>query len=582
VAATAAERKTMTIALHHGARRHRLAALLAALAALVAVPTATAHSVLIATVPERDAVVEEPPSRVLIRFNEPVDASLGAALQVFDGSGSQVDAGSVLRPAAAEVAVEIEDDLAEGTYTVAWRVISADSDPIRGAFVFHVGAPGANPEGVAADVSRDSPLSLELLYSGGRFFEFAFLFLCVGGVAALMYPLGSAPERVRLRLYGILAVSAVALAVWSLFGLAVHGAKASGDGLGDAFTWSNASAVAGTRFGTVELIRAALALGLLGAALGLRRAGGRVRATASAGAVLLAAGLALTPTFAGHAGTAGALAIVSDIAHVLAASTWVGGLAFLVVALWLALEQRWPLATRAVPRFSTMAVASVVVLLIAGTVNGYLQVRTWRGLWETDYGLLLLAKIGLIVPLLGLGAFNNRYAVPRFRAGVAQPRERRRFMQAASVELVVMAAIVGVTAFLVDTNPARHALEADAAAASHGEAAGPMSAEVDFGVFRATVTVEPGTSGPNHIVMRVAKSEPEPPQLAAVTFEASLTEPKLGPLEFEATSAERGVWSFKDADFPIPGLWKLRIAARVGEFDLYVQTISIEIGGMKR
>lgn len=570
----------MTIALHAGARRHRLAALLAALAALVAVPTATAHSVLIATEPERDAVVEEPPTRVLIRFNEPVDASLGAALRVFDDSGSQVDAGAVLRPVAAEVAVEINDDLADGTYTVAWRVISADSDPIRGAYVFHVGAPGANPEGIAAELARDAPLTLEILYSGGRFFEFAFLFLCVGGVATLLYALRSVSERVRLRLYGILAVSAAALAASSLLGLAVHGAKASGDDLGDAFTWSNVSAVAGTRFGTVELIRAVLSLGLLSAGLVLRRAGGRVRATASAGAVLLAIGLALTPTFAGHAGTSGALAIVSDVAHVLAASTWVGGLAFVVVALWLALEQRWPLATRAVPRFSTMAVASVVVLLIAGTVNGYLQVRTWRGLWETDYGLLLLAKIGLIVPLLGLGAFNNRYAVPRLRAGVAQPRERRRFLQAAGVELVVMAAIVGVTAFLVDTNPARHALEANAAAASHGEAGEPMSAEVDFGAFHATITVEPGTSGPNRIVMRVDESEPEALQLAAVTFEASLTEPKLGPLEFEARSAEHGVWSVQDADFPIPGEWKLRVAARVGDFDLYVKTISIEIGGM--
>ena len=107
-----------------------------------------------------------------------------------------------------------------------------------------------------------------------------------------------------------------------------------------------------------------------------------------------------------------------------------------------------------------------------------------------------------------------------------------------------------------------------------------MSADVDFGEFRATVTVDPGTSGPNRIVMRVEESEPEAPQLAAVAFEASLTEPKLGPLKFDATSAEHGVWSAEKAEFPIAGEWKVRVAARVGEFDLYVETISIEIGGM--
>ena len=81
--------------------------------------------------------------------------------------------------------------------------------------------------------------------------------------------------------------------------------------------------------------------------------------------------------------------------------------------------------------------------------------------------------------------------------------------------------------------------------------------------------------------MRVDESEPEAPRLAAVTFDASLAEPKLGPLEFEAKSVEHGVWSIEGADFPIPGEWSIRVEARVGEFDLYVKTISIEIGGMK-
>jgi copper transport protein len=551
------------------------------LLALVVAPAASAHSVLIATEPARDAVVERSPDQVLLRFNEPVDTSLGSALQVFDGSGREVVAGEVLRPRAEEVAVQLDGDLPEGTYTVAWRVISADSDPIRGAFVFHIGAPGANPEGIATEVVKDSPVALEMLYRGGRFLEFALILLCAGGMAALVYALPSADKRVRGHLYDILAVSAAALAVWSLLGLAFQGAKASGGGLGYAFTSANISAVAGTRYGHVELIRAGLAIGILAFALVLRRSDGRTREAALAGAVLLAAGLVVTPTFAGHASTSGVLSAVSDIAHVLAAAVWVGGLAFVVVALWLALDQRWPLATRAVPRFSTMAVVSVAVLLVAGTVNGYLQVSTWRGLWETNYGLLLLAKLALVVPLLALGAFNNRYAVPRLRAGVAQPYERRRFLRSTGAELVVMAAIVGVTAFLVDSNPAKHALEAEAAAATHGgggHEGGPSSTEVDFGDFRATVAVDPGRAGPNRIVMELDHSMADTPELAAVTFKASLTEPQLGPLEFEAKSPEHGRWVARAADLPIAGEWELRIGARVGEFDLYTETIPIEIG----
>jgi copper transport protein len=568
----------MTIALPRRAGRYWFAASCAALAAVVAAPTAAAHSVLLETKPARDAIVQEAPSRVLLRFNEPVDTSLGVPLQVFDSSARQVDAGEILRPAAEKVAVEITDDLADGTYTVAWRVISADSDPISGAFVFHVGAPGANPEGVAAEVAEDSPASLDILYRGGRFFEFGLLVLCAGGVGALVYALRSADDRLHRRLCGVLAVSAAGLTVWSLLGFAFQGAKGTGGGLTDAFTSDNLSGVAGTRYGKVELLRAGLALELLAVALVLRRSVGWLRGPAKTGAVLLAGGLVATPTFAGHSGSSGTLSTVTDIAHVLAAAVWVGGLAFVVLALWLAVDQRWPLAARAVPRFSTLAVASVILLLLAGTVNGYLQVRTWRGLWETDYGLLLLAKIALLLPLLGLGAFNNRYAVPRLRAGVAQPSVRRRFMQAAGVELAIMTAIVGVTAFLVDANPAKHALEEEARAGTHAaHEGGPSSTEVEFERFRATVAVDPGTTGPNRIVMELDHSQPDLPELAAVTFKASLTTPELGPLEFEAESPTHGRWE-AEANLPIAGEWKLLVEARVGEFDLYRETIPLEIG----
>lgn len=550
-------------------------------AALAVAPGAAAHAVLEETRPADDAILKDSPKQVLLRFDQAVDTSLGQALQVFDASGGRVDSGEILRPAPNQVAVTIDTDLPDGTYTVAWRAISADTDPIRGAFVFHVGAPGANPEGIVTQVSQDSPSSLDVLYRVGRYFEFTFLLLCAGGIAALVYPLSSADPQLQRRLYVLLAVCAGALAVWSLLGIAFQGAKASGGGLSDAFTWTNVSDVAQTRYGRVELMRAGLALGILGLALALRRAGGQGRDAGSVAAVLLAAGLVVTPSFAGHASATGPLASVSDIAHVMAAAAWVGGLAFVIIALWWALEERWPLATRCVPRFSTIALGSVVVLLVAGAINGYLQVETWRGLWETNYGLLLLAKIGLIVPLLALGAYNNRYSVPRLRGGAAAPRERRRFLQAAGVELAIMTAIVGVTAFLVDANPAKHALDEEAAAAMHsgadGQAADPMSQEVDFGEFTATVSIDPGTAGPNQIRLEV-ESGPDAPTLAEVTFNASLDQPDIGPLQFKAESTAHGMWEVMDADLPIAGMWQLSIDCLVGEFDLFSETVAIEIG----
>ena len=75
-----------------------------------------------------------------------------------------------------------------------------------------------------------------------------------------------------------------------------------------------------------------------------------------------------------------------------------------------------------VPRFSTMAVLSVVALITAGIVSAYLQVRTWSALWETEYGLLLLAKIALLLPLLALGGVQQ----PLCGSAAASPESRRR------------------------------------------------------------------------------------------------------------------------------------------------------------
>jgi copper transport protein len=551
-------------------RRPSIAALAVLVAALVATPAAWGHALLVATDPATDAVAEEAPTRVLLRFNEPVEGALGS-VRVFDASGDRVDDDRVTKPSAEQIGVGIADDLARGTYTVAWRVISADSDPISGAFVFHVGAPGPQPSGIAAQVLEDTPRITSAVYTAGRFFEFAFLLLCAGGVAALLYALRSADDRVHRRLYGILAGCAGSLVVFALLAIPFQGAAAAASPLADAFSGDVISSVVETRYGKVELVRAGLALGLLVVALALRRARGRGRELGTVAAALLAAGLTLTPSFGGHASVAGTTALVSDIAHVASAAAWVGGLAFVVLALVFALDERWPLATRSVPRFSTMAIVSVIVLLVAGTINSFVQVGAWRGLWETQYGLLLLAKISLIIPLLGLGAYNNRYAVPRLRSGVAQPRERRRFLQTAGVELALMVAIVAVTAVLVNAAPAKDEVMA------HG---GETTAEVDFGgEATAHVRVEPGTIGTNeiHIEFGAGHEETEAPEFEEVALAATAPGGDIGPIRYEATEAGHAGYVVRNASFGLAGEWQLRIEARRGEFELLTGETTIEI-----
>jgi copper transport protein len=542
--------------------RARWAALAVIVAAFVPASPALAHSTLVATEPRRDSTVERSPDRVLLRFDEPVETALGS-IRVYDGDGERVDAEQIAKPRPEEVVVAIERELPRGTYTVAWRAISADSDPISGAWVFHVQAPGEQPSGIAAQVLEGTDFTVSAFYVGGRFLDFLLLLLCVGGIAALVLALRAAATSVRMRLFRLLAGLAIALAAVALLGIAFQGAAAGGIGVAQAFSWDVVSSVAETRFGRFSLARAAIALCIALVAMIALRSGGRLGRAGTAVAILLGLGLVITPGFSGHASVSGPVALIADAAHVQAASVWVGGLAFVVAALALAREHRWPLGAAIVPRFSTMAVVSVAILVVAGTVNGYLQVRAWRGLWETEYGVLLLVKLGLVLPLLALGAYNNRYAVPRLRAQIASAIERRRFLRFASAELVIMAAVVGVTAGLVNAPPARTEI------AMHE----PHEQELELGPFMAHLTVMPAMPGPNEIHFEFEQGRPD-----QVRVSASLPAREIGPLRYEAKPGmAQNALVVKDANLSLAGDWTLVIQARRGEFELFAQRISVPI-----
>ena len=118
-------------------------ALLVALAVALALPAvAFAHAGLLSTTPGGDSVIAEAPKEVVLRFTEPVDAST-ATVQVLDGVAKPVPTGALRQPDDRQIVVPLEGTLARGTYTVVWKVISRDQDPVDGVFVFHVSTRGA-------------------------------------------------------------------------------------------------------------------------------------------------------------------------------------------------------------------------------------------------------------------------------------------------------------------------------------------------------------------------------------------------------------------------------------------------------
>ena len=361
-------------------------------------------------------------------------------------------------------------------------MISADSHPVAGAFVFNVKK--ANAGSCKQVFGAKTPGTIDALFKFARGLDFALILLVVGGAIALAVVLRSAAVGAP---HAVCSGSSRACpsGSWSRRRSAScsRAPWPEASASSEAFRWDTIHSVLQTRFGRAFLWQIGVAI-VVGALAMLASRSRKLELLP-----LLALLLLPTVSAAGHARTSGALAIFLDVFHIAAASTWVGGLAFTILGLLLAGEDRWPLASRAVPRFSLLAVVSVATLIVAGSLRGYQEVKAFHGLWDTTYGRLLLVKIALVLPLLALGAYNNRYAVPRLKKQIASVVEQRRFLRAAGTELAIMAIIVGVTAVLVTEPPAKASVSAAKYATD----------TVPIGPLEVNYLIDPAKTGPNVI-----------------------------------------------------------------------------------
>lgn len=545
--------------------------LVAACAALLLLAgVASAHAYPITTSPAIGGVVQTSPTKVSITYDESVTVP---ALGVYDAAGKRVSSTTVTHPKGPTIVVAIPTKLPRGTYTVAWRVTSADTHVVHGVFTFSVGAKG-NAGGIGAKLlaSEQIPEGILLGFGIVRFLNLALMLLCGGGAIALLWVLRDVGEDVRRLLLRGLTVAGALLAIVAVLGLPFQAAEANGTGLGGGFSRLALDAVRHQHFGQVWLFRAWLAAAFALLALSLQLVERRALLARQA---LLAIGgvcLLLTATDSGHAEVSGPVAFLADAVHITSAAVWLGGLVFLLTALLATVAgSRWAIAARTVPRFSLMAMITVPLLGAAGIVSAYLEVRAWRGLWDTTYGILILVKVGLVLPVLGLGAYNNRVVVPALHAGVDTPALRGRFLRGLALEIGLLAVVLGVTAALVDEPPAKSIIKqpvpvhATSFTASH--AAGP---------FKAVVTVKPAVAGTNTIDMQVTSGSRHlkigEVDLAAVSPTGAHKAINLDVIQLSASR-----FRVKHADLPQAGRWQLEMTVRYNLTE-YLARIPVTIG----
>ena len=517
---------------------------LVALIASLAIPAAvSAHAKLRNAGPAQGSTLGNPPTTLFLMFSEKPDIRL-TSIKVLDAAGRNHAVGPVTEdrerlgsPNSVQVLL---DDLPDGVYTVSWRTVSAvDGHISAGSYVFGVGQapPSAPPEIPSGGVSESgSPAAIVarwVLYLG--------LMLLIGAawvaIAVVTRPNADLPL--------------VAATVWLLTALGTIGVIAvqwAEVGVPIETLLSTSVGIAAIARGA-SLLLVALAVAIL--AVRQRTSGGTA---AWAGVGLTAAAALVVDVSTGHAaaGTTWYAQIAAQAAHGLGAAAWLGGLASVLVLLRTTpADER--LATA--KRFSSWAAVGLVIVVLTGALRAFVEVATLESLFGTDYGRVVLAKSGLFVVLVALGA-TNRFVVLRTAARVAASLRR-----VASAELLIAFAVIGLTGWLVNLSPPASAggpvtpVERPALAVGH-----------DFGTtMRARLVVTPGSAGSNTFDLAVNDYDSGAP-VDVTSVELRFELASLGGVEPSSIDLERtapGRFTASGQSLSIDGIWTVTATVTV-------------------
>ncbi len=499
-----------------------------------------AHAQLLAASPADGVLLAAAPPAVELRFNEPV-APLATRLVAPDGGAIDLAA-----QGGTTVTVTLPALVADGTYVLSYRVVSADGHPVGGALVFSVGTVTG-----AAPAPTTDPASLAALWLGKAVF-FACLFFGTGGAAfQALAPLPPAARRgaLGLTLAG-LVVAPLTLGLQGLDALALPlPALLEGDtwaaGLATSYGLTAGAATLGFVVAVAALLRRSRLAGVLAAAIG-----------------------AVAMALSGHAGAAAPQALTRPMValHMAGLLVWIG-------ALWpLAELLRSPseAAAIALARFSRAIPCAIAPLVVSGMTLAAIQMGPPGPAWLGGYGIILAIKLGLLVALFGLALWNRRVLTRPALAGDA--RARRRLRRAIGAEVTLVLLVLALVAGWRFTPPPRALADVPAPAVM----AEPLLVHMMDDALMVMATLTPGRAGPVAIDLAVSDFDGEPREAQAVTVTSAAPGLGIGPIRRAAERTADG-WRVGDLVLPAAGPWVIGVELRLGRFELRKFEAEIEL-----
>jgi copper transport protein len=577
------------------------AALVAVILTLANSLDTAAHARLEASDPAPGAVLASAPPVCRLTFTEPIDAEFSSAsLLTADGQSIPIEAVAT-DPAdhnTAVIAITDPASVSPGNYTLVWRVFSAaDGHYTDGALVFSVGT-GQAP-GIASMLDADEQVPWWAIVA--NWLELAGLIAVCG-----VFPFGLFVALPAMRNNpGSSAIFRAALRdVWWIgFGLAIGGmafvliVQIGRTADGSTLAWPGFSAVRDllieTRFGQCWLARVGLVLGLLPVAWNAFARRSNTISPGSrpwiAGAVIGAIALATLP-LSGHAAAVDPVwaAVASDWVHLATVAVWLGGLVYLIAGLFsLARLERGEstlAAASLAQRFSGMALVALALVIGSGFLNAAFNVSGPRNLTSENYGLTLIIKHLIVIPVLIAAGVNLLVTVPRIKRSIAEDTHDtanyflRALRHTVAVEFVVAVAVLVAAAALTELAPANGPLQVDVAARTASCDQHAPAGELDVWLLgritgelsdRFTLTVSnPAGNTPDDILRVIVESD-------ATTSSGTVSDR----FDAQPLSGNPGAFTFPASRLGLSADWSLNVIVRRAGIPDAAATFTVDTQG---
>lgn len=267
------------------------------------------------------------------------------------------------------------------------------------------------------------------------------------------------------------------------------------------------------------------------------------------------------------------LAVGVDWLHLAATSFWIGGIVSLILVLPIALAKlqagsgnRTRVLACLIPKFTTMAIISVAVLVLSGIYSGLLEVGSIDALFNTLYGQVLLAKVAIFVVVLLLAAVNLLQISPkmmRFAVGdgnkagsKAAGRLQFKFRQSVALEGVLLLAVLVSVGVLTSLQPSN---------TSGADIANHDLIQTEAGL-NFDLRITPGQIGLNTYTLKITDVNKKPiTDASLVQMRFTMVEMDMGETNVEMKAvgpSQPGVYQATSATAAMVGTWKVQIVVQ--------------------